>query len=251
MKKQTENVLLKMLVCGESRVGKSLMCSRLATNESDDIDASRYVRRTGSVGFSAIPYEPTIGLDMAVVKRRLSSSTTAKVHLWDTSGDERYLGIIRSYYRCCCAAIVVVDMSDGYTYDYVKKWIKDLRGQKRQDGRSLVIAVFADDGNGFHPRNSDVHKYCEKKGVFCGDVKIRQNKNIESCFGIVLSMIYDVYISQGLEMSGIGFLNGSGEYTRSSDANGIHPLIDITHSINKQGASGSTNTCYGRCCVIM
>lgn len=250
MKKQTENVLLKMLVCGESRVGKSLMCSKLATNESDDIDAARFVRRTGSVGFSAIPYEPTIGLDMAVVKRRLSSSTTAKVHLWDTSGDERYLGIIRSYYRSCCAAIVLVDMSDGDTFEYVKKWIKDLRGQKRQDGRSLVIAVFADDGNGIHPRNYDVHKYCEKKSVFCGDVKIRQNKNIESCFGTVLSMVYDVYISQGLEMSGIGFLNGSGEYVRSSDADGIHPLIDVTHTINNQGTSTHLSSKM-RCCVVM
>lgn len=234
MRDQTLNVLLKVIVCGECRVGKTLFCHRLTTNDSDEIGHERFIRRTGSVGFSAVPYEPTIGLDMAVIKRRLSQSTVAKVHLWDTSGDPRFLGIVRSYYKACCAAVIIVDATDRHALRATKKWVDDLRGQRRDDGRSLIIGVFADVGNGVHPSNGELVKYCEKKRIYYAEMKLRQNKNVESSFGMLLSMVYDAYISQGIEVSGVGVLNGG------DLANGVHPLIDGHHAPQKP-----------RCCTIL
>lgn len=231
-----------MLVCGECRVGKSLLCHHLSSNDSDEISVDRYIRRTGSVGFSAIPYEPTVGLDMAVLKRRLSSSTVAKIHLWDTSGDERFLGIIRSYYRCCCAAIVVVDASDPDVLKVTKKWVKDLRGQRRQDGRALVIGVFADVSNGVSHEAAGVVKYCEKSGVYYSEVKVRQNNNLEESFGTILNMVYDAYISQGIEVSGVSPIGVE------TATNGIHPLINRGDGVSQP--SGSTCMQNG-CCSIL
>lgn len=246
---QTENVLLKIIVCGESRVGKSLMCHRLSTNDSDDICESRFIRRTSSVGYSAVPYEPTIGLDMAVLKRRLSTSTVAKIHLWDTSGDDKFIGIVRSYYRGCCAAVVVVDMSDEDARSHAFKWIKDLRSQKRQDGRAIIIAVFGDIGNGIHPKNSDIAKQCEKKNVYYSEMELRQNRNVEMGFGTLLNMVYDTYISQGLEVHGIGAIGGSSNTAGPVPiSNGIHPLLPNNGS-SQYGTAGNDQN--QRCCSIL
>jgi GTPase SAR1 family protein len=162
MKTEFENVLLKLIVCGDSRVGKSLFCHKIATNDSEEIGKRRYVKRTGNVGFSAVAYEPTIGLDMAIIRRRLSTSTIAKVHIWDTSGDPRYLGIISSYYSSCCAAIVIVNASEEGALESAKRWIKDLRSKSRSDGRSLIVGVFADVSDGKHKHSEDIAKFCDK-----------------------------------------------------------------------------------------
>lgn len=243
MKTENESVLLKVIVCGDSRVGKSLFCHKITTNESKEIGERRYVKRTDNVGFSAVAYEPTVGLDMAIVRRRLSTSTIAKVHIWDTSGDERYLGIIRSYYRSCCAAIVVVDASDENALMSTKKWVEDLRSQRRADGRSLIVGVFADIGDGKHRRSEDIGKFCDKSSVHYFEVKIRQNKNLEESLGSLLNTIYETYITQGLDTEGIGLVG----FNNSNPTTGIHPLI------NRVGDDSPSDDgrVQDQCCTIL
>ena len=245
MKTETEGVLLRMLVCGDPCVGKSLFCHQIVTNGSKEIGERRYANRTNGVGFSAVSYEPTVGLDMAIVRRRLSASTTAKVHIWDTSGDERYLGIIRSYYHSCCAAIVIVDALDKNALASAKKWVKDLRSKRRADGRSLIVGVLADVGDSNHRPNRDIARFCDKSSVQYFEVQIRNNKNLEESLGSLLNTIYETYITQGLDTEGIGLIG----YSSSNDVHttGIHPLI------NRLGSDSPTTgtRIQGRCCAIL
>lgn len=243
MKTEIESVLLKLIVCGDPRVGKSLFCHKIATNDSEEIGKRRYVKRTGSVGFSAVAYEPTIGLDMAIIRRRLSTSTIAKVHIWDTSGDPRYLGIISSYYGSCCAAIVIVNASEEGALDSAKKWVKDLRAKKRSDGRSLIIGLFADVSDGKHKRSEELCRFCDKSSVHYFEVQIRQNKNLEESLGTLLNTIYETYITQGLETEGIGLVGSENLNTVS----GIHPLI------NRSGDDSPTDRSriQEHCCTIL
>lgn len=243
MKSEFESILLKIIVCGDCRVGKSLLCHKLVTNDSDEIGERRYAGRTSSVGFSAIAYEPTVGLDMAILRRRLSSSTIAKVHIWDTSGDERYLGIVRSYYGSCCAAIVVVDAADESALASAKKWVKDLRSQRRADGRSLIVGVFADVSDGKHRRSEGIAKFCDNSSVHYFEVQIRRNKNLEDSLGSLLNTIYETYITQGLDTEGIGLVGS----TSISSATGIHPLLN---RIDDDGPIGNPAS-NSQCCSIL
>lgn len=243
MKKETESVLLKMIVCGDRCVGKSLLCRNIAMNDSKEIGARRYAGRTSSVGFSSVAYEPTIGLDMAIIRRRLSSSIIAKVHLWDTSGDERYIGIVRSYYCNCCAAIVVVNASDENALESTKKWVRDLRSRRRSDGRSLIVSVFADIGNGKHKRSQDIAKFCDESSIHYFEVQIWQNKQLEESLGSLLNTIYETYIAQGLETEGIGLVGCS----NIKSTTGMHPLIN--HSSYDSTIGGSR--IQDQCCTIL
>jgi GTPase SAR1 family protein len=243
MKTETESVLLKLIVCGDSCVGKSLFCHKITTNDSEEIGKRRYVKRTDNVGFSAVAYEPTIGLDMAIIRRRLSASTIAKVHIWDTSGDPRYLGIISSYYGSCCAAIVIVNASEEGALDSTKKWVKDLRSKSRSDGRSLIIGLFVDVGDGKHKRSESIAKFCDKLSVHYFEVQIRQNKNLEESLGSLLNTIYETYITQGLETEGIGLIGC--DNTKMST--GIHPLINRSDD----DEISSNHRIQNNCCTIL
>ena len=240
-----------MLVCGESRVGKSLMCQKLTATGEDATDVSRLMRRTGSVGFSSIPYEPTIGLDMAVLRRRLSDSTTAKVHIWDTSGDERYMGIVRSYYASCAAAIIVVDMADEDSPNQTQEWLRELQGQRRKDGHSLIIAVFGNTDHGIHPNSVSVHGICNKANVYFHEVKIHGNEGMETGFTELLKVVYDVYVRKGLEVEGISFL---GSLSSKSEARGTMPFLPNNGSsrVDDSGCFGSGGGGGSRgCCSIL
>ena len=243
MKTETESVLLKILVCGDSRAGKSLFCHKIATNESKEIGKRRYVSRTGSVGYSATAYEPTIGLDMAIIRRRLSASTIAKVHIWDTSGDPRYLGIISSYYSSCCAAIVIVNASDEGALISAKKWVKDLRSKSRSDGRSLIVSVFADIGDGKHKNSENIAKFCDKASVHYFEVQLRQNKSLEESLGSLLNTVYETYITQGLETEGIGLIG----FNKTSSTTGIHPLLNRDSSDSPSVGARIQD----QCCTIL
>lgn len=87
--------LLKVLLLGDSGVGKSSMLRRFADPSSD----------------GDVPTVPTIGVDLSVISMRYrnpASSVAAerviKLQLWDTAGQERFRAITRSYYQVCVDA---------------------------------------------------------------------------------------------------------------------------------------------------
>lgn len=243
MRQLLENILLKIVVCGESQVGKSLLCQRLSSAEKHN-ELLLY-NRSSSIGYSADPYKPTIGLDMAVLKRRIAFTTIAKIHLWDTSGDERYTEIIRSYYRTCCGAIVVIDMNDDTSYQTVKKWIKDLKSQRRKDHRSMIISVFANVHDGFHENNRNIKHFCENEDVYYSEVELLNNENVEHSFSTFLKMINDTYIDKRMSVDGIEYLeytNGIRNIPTSSSIEENNPFIN--HHSNYSLTSN-------KCCSIL
>lgn len=204
-KNQKYNVLMKILVCGDCKVGKSLLCQQLS-NENNN----------GELNHALIPnYEPTVGIDMIVIKRKVDNLNT-KIHFWDTSGDPRYRSIIRSYYRACCAAIIMVDLYDGDTLEILKEWIKDLKGQTRTDNRKLIINVFANTANGINPINvnNTISKFCDKENLIYSEIKLSIDYTVNNEYYVnennyqtltnavdgLVKKIHDLYLSNNMNI---------------------------------------------------
>ena len=95
---------------GESSVGKSTIVRQFILGKFED---SR---------------EPTIGA--AVFKKTISlddSDTSIKLEIWDTAGQERYQYLMPMYYRGARAVMIVYDMTDKYTFERAKTWVKEAR----------------------------------------------------------------------------------------------------------------------------
>lgn len=248
-----QNVLLKIIVCGECRVGKSLICDHLSNgyNSIQNVRPRNY-------------YEPTVGLDMAIVKRKIKH-LNMKVHLWDTSGDDRYLGIVRSYYHSCCGAIIVIDMSDKDAHQHLKEWMQDLKHMKRKDDAKLIISVFANVENGKHPNNLTkkhcVEDYCLKQNAFYNEIKIANNEGINEMFDKLIEHIYAVYLSKGTRMDGVHYFmdgdkdynsdDGTRKYTETIISSARLPYSTTT-SIPLLNSNNASTNCINKqtCCVI-
>ena len=99
--------LFKLLLIGDSGVGKSCLLLRFA----DDTYTESYIS--------------TIGVDFKIRTIELDGKTI-KLQIWDTAGQERFRTITSSYYRGAHGIIVVFDVTDQESFNNVKQWLHEI-----------------------------------------------------------------------------------------------------------------------------
>jgi len=110
----------KLVLLGESAVGKSSLVLRFVKDQFDDYR------------------ESTIGAAFLTQTISLDDTTTVKFEIWDTAGQERYKSLAPMYYRNANCAVVVYDITQEKSLDKAKSWIKELQ---RQANENIVIAL--------------------------------------------------------------------------------------------------------------
>ena len=104
--------IFKTVIVGNTGVGKSCLLHRYIRDEF-------------------IPYhESTIGVDFATKELKIPLNNelhTIKFQLWDTAGQEKFRSITLSYYRNCCAAVVVCDLTNRESFDNIDYWIDNIK----------------------------------------------------------------------------------------------------------------------------
>lgn len=98
---------LKILVIGESNVGKSSLLLRFTEDKFHAEQAA------------------TIGVDFKT-KIVTIDDNTFRLHIWDTAGQERYRNLTPSYYRGAQGVILVYDVSVYQTFTRLEMWLKEL-----------------------------------------------------------------------------------------------------------------------------
>ncbi|KAL9122643.1 MAG: hypothetical protein Q9187_000810 [Circinaria calcarea] len=110
----------KLVLLGESAVGKSSLVLRFVKDQFDDYR------------------ESTIGAAFLTQTLALDENTTVKFEIWDTAGQERYKSLAPMYYRNANCAVVVYDITQASSLDKAKSWVKELQ---RQANENIIIAL--------------------------------------------------------------------------------------------------------------
>jgi len=98
---------LKLLIIGESGVGKSSLLLRFTDDTFDPELAS------------------TIGVDFKV-KTITVDGNRAKLAIWDTAGQERFRTLTPSYYRGAQGVILVYDVANRNSFTRLEAWLNEL-----------------------------------------------------------------------------------------------------------------------------
>ncbi|KAK6165952.1 ras-related protein Rab-18A [Patella vulgata] len=98
---------LKILIIGESGVGKSSLLLRFTDDTFDPEQAA------------------TIGVDFKV-KTLAVDGNKAKLAIWDTAGQERFRTLTPSYYRGAQGVILVYDVCSKQSFNKLDAWLNEL-----------------------------------------------------------------------------------------------------------------------------
>lgn len=112
-------IQVKLVLLGESAVGKSSIVLRFVNNEYQDNK------------------EPTIGAAFLTQRCKLDDRII-KFEIWDTAGQERFHSLAPMYYRNAQAAVIVYDITKPASLEKAKTWVKELQ---RQANPNIVIAL--------------------------------------------------------------------------------------------------------------
>ena len=118
------DVLLKVVVIGDSGVGKSCLLHRY----SEDAFSPAYIATIG-VDFNIDTFE--------------RDGKIVKLHLWDTAGQERFRTIAGYYYRGAHCVMLCYDVTDPASFASVRSWIQDVRKVK-EDVPMLLVGTKKD-----------------------------------------------------------------------------------------------------------
>ncbi|KAL6202126.1 hypothetical protein ACLB2K_025837 [Fragaria x ananassa] len=195
--------LFKVVLIGDSGVGKSNLLSRFTRNE-----------------FS-LESKSTIGVEFATRSIHVDDKIV-KAQIWDTAGQERfasqshsslscwfdwiriqvdrYRAITSAYYRGAVGALLVYDVTRHVTFENVERWLKELRDHTDSN---IVIMLVGNKADLRHLRAvsvEDAKAFAERENTFFMETSALESMNVENAFSEVLTQIYEVVSRKALEV---------------------------------------------------
>jgi len=166
--------LFKLLIIGDSGVGKSSILLRF----SDNLFSGTYIT--------------TIGVDFKIRTIEVEGEKV-KLQIWDTAGQERFRTITSTYYRGTHGVIVVYDVTNLESFGNVKRWLQEI-DQNCDDVVRILVGNKHD-----HPERkvtlAEAETLADQMNITFFETSAKDNFNIEKVFDeitrLVLSMKKD------------------------------------------------------------
>ncbi|KAL1546147.1 Ras-related protein raba3 [Salvia divinorum] len=186
--------VFKVVVIGDSAVGKTQLLSRFAKNEF------------------CLDSKSTIGVEFQT-KTVTISSKLIKAQIWDTAGQERYRAVTSAYYRGALGAMLVYDVTKRQSFDHVARWVDELRAHA---DTSIVIMLIGNKADLLHSRavpTEDAVEFAETQNLFFFETSALTGDNVEPAFLKLLHEIHDAVSKKALDTTNLvkpneGLLSG-------------------------------------------
>ncbi|KAL0453052.1 UNVERIFIED_CONTAM: Ras-related protein RABA4d [Sesamum latifolium] len=180
---QKIDYVFKVVLIGDSAVGKSQLLARFARNE-----------------FS-LESKATIGVEFQT-KTLIIDQKTVKAQIWDTAGQERYRAVTSAYYRGAVGAMLVYDMSKRQSFDHMARWLEELRGHADKNIVIMLIGNKCDLGTLRAVPTEDAQEFAERENLYFMETSALEATNVESAFLTVLTEIYRILCKKSLSSGG-------------------------------------------------
>merc|ERR1711904_738706 len=164
--------LFKVVLIGDSGVGKSNLLSRFTRNEFH------------------LDSKSTIGVEFATQTIPIDKKNI-KAQIWDTAGQERYRAITSAYYRGAVGALLVYDITKRQSFDDVERWLSELRDHAEENIAVLLVGNKSDLKHLRAVSTSEAAEFAEKQGLAAIETSALDATNVDIAFHRILSDIYN------------------------------------------------------------
>ena len=110
----------KLIVIGDSGVGKSCLTNNAVKNIFDD------------------SYNATVGFEFFTFNVKINDKIV-KLQIWDTCGQELYRSLITNFYRNSSLAVMVYSINSKESFENIEMWLRELRTNSNPDAKVFLI----------------------------------------------------------------------------------------------------------------
>eukprot|EP01118_Nematostelium_gracile_P000618 TRINITY_DN1066_c0_g5_i2.p1 TRINITY_DN1066_c0_g5~~TRINITY_DN1066_c0_g5_i2.p1 ORF type:complete len:224 (+),score=63.00 TRINITY_DN1066_c0_g5_i2:70-741(+) len=163
--------LFKVIILGDSGVGKSNLLSRITKDTFNPSSKS------------------TIGVEFATKSLEIGNKTI-KAQIWDTAGQEKFRAMTSAYYRGAAGALLVYDITRHETFDNLANWFAELKTHAEGD---LVVMLVGNKKDLVYIRDVSTERaqqYAEEHKMNFMETSALDNNNVMEAFETIMNEIF-------------------------------------------------------------
>jgi len=161
--KRDYDYLFKLVLIGDSGVGKSCLLLRFADDSFTD------------------SYISTIGVDFRFRTVNIDLKTV-KLQIWDTAGQERFRTITSAYYRGAHGIIMVYDVTNYESFEHVEEWLNEVNRHASESTLKLLVGNKADLQDDKKVATDEAKKFADNLGIPFLETSAKNSTNVEAAF---------------------------------------------------------------------
>ena len=164
------DMIFKILVIGDTGVGKSNLLLRYVKNEF------------------AGDMRSTVGVEFGTKMMKIDGYEV-KAQIWDTAGQERYRAITSAYYKGAKGVLIVYDITRKNTFDNVDKWLNDFKMKCDEDAAIIIVGNKSDLIEKREIDTEEAKNYASLHNLAFFETSAKENENVEKAFYDLVSQI--------------------------------------------------------------
>ena len=160
---------LKILVLGESMVGKTSLINRY----TQDKFAARYLC--------------TVGIDFQK-KNIIVNEKKITLQIWDTAGQERYRNVTKNSFHTSQGFVLAYDITNRESFDKIKEWVEEIKDNSDENTKCILIATKCDLDNR-EVEEEEGQQLGKQFGYKFFETSAKENININEAFEALVNEI--------------------------------------------------------------
>ena len=172
---------LNCVLIGESGVGKSSIAKRF----SGDSPFSNSESCTIGIEF----YTKPVGLEYGRVK----------LNIWDTSGNESFASLTRSYYRSAVLVYLVFDLTNRKTFLNLDKWITRARNFAPKDARIVIVGNKSDETMSREVTSKEALAFSQRNGISYLETSAKTGRGVKNVFHFGCKSIWHAISNKSID----------------------------------------------------
>ena len=168
----TQDHLFKLIIIGDTGVGKSCLMKRIRDNEFKQ------------------EHQVTIGVEFGSFGLKVDGKII-KLQIWDTAGQESFKSVTRIFYRGAHCVFLTYDVTREDTFVNLSQWLSEVKQHATEDVRVYMVGNkgdLEDQREVTHERALEMAKADKIHRVF--ETSAKTGDNVEELFATVARELY-------------------------------------------------------------
>lgn len=175
----------KLIVVGDSSVGKTNLISQYISHEfSDDTQSTIGVEFQSKV-------VQVDGRDM-------------RVSIWDTAGQERFRAISRSIYHGAKGVIIVYDITNAASFENITNWLEEVRSLIPPQAPIMLVGNKTDLDHARVVKKDVADAFARQQNLLLFETSAKDRTNVDRAFDQLVKLVHEAMVQAAAQGRTIG-----------------------------------------------